>query len=707
MQVALQSIDILLRAAAAEFLVLAFLYVGDALGQRCFSPSKTSVRWSIAILIALYAATIVFHLLSAVQQFRLLPAILLLGVVTLLVHRFVRPFVDFVRGLTIDLEDLAALLRAHRRDWRIVPVIAFGCVALVIVSKTLLIPPLGWDSLTYHCVKPAMWIQTGGALTMHAPGGWSYFSLFVGGGEVLSAWSMLPFHSDLLVPFFGAAIWLVTGFILFAVGRSVGLSRWPCLMAAFFALFVPAVLRLAGAGYSEPMLALYSLGAVLTGMCYFAERKPAFLVLSLALTGLMAGTESEGLPVTGLVALVLVGGVVSDARFRVAHLKWLFLGGVLAVLAVAPWWFRSYLQTGYPLSPVPLKLFGITFGVIVPELAWVQKWPNSVSTFDKELGVLQMLFSFNAKSPTFGLFMLLPLFLFPAGVAALWRRNRWMAVLFAAAAAGVIVAFYFPGMEVVRLNWAPSNARLVLLLVPLATLSAVIAFNDTPRRSLLLFSLVLAGFAAFQAFDGVLWGVDGVVMTVLPFLAFSLILLGIVVIWLLFARRTIAVYSMLILVPILSLPALAQFRDRTRAELFSNEGMMMWHYTLRYWSEAASVTDDPARPVKIAVTSAPWRGHDSWLDYAFLGRRFQNRLVYVPISESGHIRYFDGTEAYRQDASYEAWVYRLRESDVDYVMSFWPPSIELMWMRARPEQFERISSGEKWGFYRVKQNATR
>ena len=541
---------------------------------------------------------------------------------------------------------------------------------------------------------------------MQAPGGWSYFSLFVGGGEVLGAWSMLPFHSDLLTPWFGAVIWILMGFILFAAGRCVGLSRWAGLMASFFALFVPAVHRIAGAGYSEPAMALYSLGAVLTGMCYFTERKPAFLVLSLALAGLTAGTESEGLPVTGLVGVVLVAGVISDPRFRVAHLKWLLLGGLLAVLAVAPWWIHSYLRTGYPLTPVPLKLFGITFGVVVPELAWVQQWPNSEPTLDKELAVLQILFSFSAKSPCLGLFMLLPVFLLPAGIAALWKRNRWAAILLAAAAAGVALSFYFPGMEVIRLNWAPSNARLVLLLVPLATLGAVMAFSDTPRRSV-YFSLILAILAAYQAFDGVFWGVHGRVMSVLPLLALVLIFLAVIGIRLLSAGRTIAIYSMLILVPLFSLPLLAQVRDRTRAEVFADDGMMMWHYTLRYWSDAARVTDDPSRPVNIAVTSAPWMGHDSWLSYALLGRRFQNTLVYIPISASGRIVPFDGTAAYLQDAIYEAWLYRLRERGVDYVMSFWPTSMELVWMRQHPEWFEELSSGEKWGFYRVRAAAAR
>lgn len=702
MQVALQSIDILLRTVAAEFLALAFLYIGHGLTRRFFNPSIASVRWSVTILIALFAATMGFHTLAAVQQFRLLPAMALLAVVGLLIHRFVEPFEAFARGISADLRGLAELLRAHRTDWRIIPVIVLGCLALVSAAKTLLIPPLGWDSLTYHCVKPAMWVQTGGRLTMRdVPSGWNYFSLLVGDGETLTAWSMLPFHSDLLTSFLGSVLWGAVGLILFAAARYLGLSRWMGLMAAFFALFVPAIHRMIGAGYTEPVLEVYSLGALLAGACYLSERNPAHLVLGVTLCGMMAGTESEGLALAGLMALAFTAGVLADARFRVPHLRWLLLGAVFAFLCVLPWWVYSYLRTGHPLSPVPLKLFGITFGAFVPELLWLQARPDAVSTLAKELEVLRALFSFDRYSPYLGTFMLLPVFLFPAGVVSLWRRNRWAAVMLAVVPLSVVIAFYVPGMKVLRLFWTSSNSRLLFSLVPAAVLGAAIAMSDASKRAK-LFSAMLGLLAVVQAFDGMFWGVDGVVLTVQPFLALGLILLAVLVGRLAVAGKIAAVFALMAFVPLISMPALASFRDRTRADVFEDDGVMTWHSTLRYWSDAARLTDNPARPVRIAVTSGPWQNNDSWLDYAFLGRRFQNTLVYVPISVSGRVHYFDGTELYQRDADYSAWLGRVMDWNVDYVMSFWPTSLEQMWMRQHPEAFEKLSEGKQWGFYRVR-----
>ena len=53
-------------------------------------------------------------------------------------------------------------------------------------------------------------------------------------------------------------------------------------------------------------------------------------------------------------------------------------------------------------------------------------------------------------------------------------------------------------------------------------------------------------------------------MMVLPFLALFLILLAVLGIGLLAAGRTVAFYSVMMLVPLFFLPALAEFRDRTR-----------------------------------------------------------------------------------------------------------------------------------------------
>ena len=698
-----QLMENFLRAGLAEYFAFAFFLVGWAFAMRFFDPRRVSARWSVASLVGMFTATLACHVLRALGQFRLWTALFLVTALLLLSHRFVRGVGVCGREMIDDLTQAARRLRDHRRDGRIVPVLVLGCLMLVTAAKTLLIPPLAWDALTYHCAKPAMWVQTGDFLTLDAPGGWSYFALFVSNSEVLAAWSMLPFHSDLLTPFLGAVLWFLTGLFMYATGRALGLGRWHGLMAVGFALFVPAMHRMVGAGYSEQTLTLLMMGAMLSGVSYFADRNPAFLVLGLAAAGWMAGVESEALLPAAFIVLVLLLAMFSNARSRVAHLKWMCLGGILGFMAILPWWVNSYARTGYPLSPIPFQIFGITLGKIDAEMAWMMQRATSISTPAREFGVLEVLFSFSDQTPHFGPFLLLPAFLFPAGMLALWKRNRWTALLLTTAVVMVVAAFYYPGMEVIRLNWAPTNSRIVLSFAPLVTLGSVMAFREGAQRVTYVMALTI--LAAVQASYELFWGVTGVVLTALPILALVLILVAGYCAGYGLAPSRKSGWLVWVILPWLLLPPLVEFRDRTRSEVFANESMMVWHKTLRYWEAAVRVIDHPARPVWVAVTSGAWQNQDSWLVYPFLGRRFQNLIVYVPISPSGEVGDFDGTENFLKGAQYEIWRQRLDEWGIDYVMSFWPTSIELCWMRQHPEQFARISEGETWGCYRVRRAA--
>ncbi len=686
------------QAAAAEFLALGFFCAGYAVARRFFRAYPVSVRWSVAVLAAWTAATLAFHLLMALRQFNVGAALVVVALLVVAVHAGLLRLPEFLREVAADVGSVLRLGSWHRHGWRIVPAVVFGFCVVLTAAKTLLIPPLGWDALTYHATKAALWVQSGGPATLPAPGGWSCFALYPGGAESVLAWAMLPFHSDLLAPFSTALVWVSTGLVVYAGCGVLGLSRWNGLMTALFVLFVPTVHRAAGACTIEPMLALATAGVLLAGSLYFQSREPAPLVLGLALLGVMAGIKIHGLILAAFGAAIFLAGVLGDPSAGRAHLKWYLAGGLLALLAVAPWWVHTARLSGYPLSPIPVKLLGITLGQENGAVAWIGNQPNVVSNWRTELGALAQIFSFSEAAPRLGPFMLLPVLLFPAGIAAIARRNRWAAWLAVVLAAGALLGYFHPAMTAVRLRWIDSNSRFLLPLVPLAAVVAAVAFRDHPRLAL-LYSLTLGAATLIHAAREVFWGVAGPLPAMMPLLALLLVVLGIAVVRL--SRTAAAAVCAAALVPLVLLPPLAVFRDAMRNEVYSNEKVMVWHYTLRYWSQAARLLDRPGSEVRIAVTSAPWQNHDNWMAYALLGRRFQNRLLYVPISGSGEILPFDGTENYQQGADYETWRARLLDQRVDYVMSFWPPSIERLWMQGHPDAFAEVSSGEKWGCYRV------
>ncbi|MBZ0251726.1 MAG: hypothetical protein K8I02_00165, partial [Candidatus Methylomirabilis sp.] len=127
----------------------------------------------------------------------------------------------------------------------------------------------------------------------------------------------------------------------------------------------------------------------------------------------------------------------------------------------------------------------------------------------------------------------------------------------------------------------------------------------------------------------------------------------------------------------------------------------------RYWADAAAKLTADRGASAVAVTAGAWQDADNWLLYPFIGRRLQNRLLYVPIERPGATVSLgpDYYETVADAADFGAWLARLRASGARYVVSFKPASIELAWMERRPDLFERVSGdGKQWGAYRVKRS---
>jgi hypothetical protein len=140
-----------------------------------------------------------------------------------------------------------------------------------------------------------------------------------------------------------------------------------------------------------------------------------------------------------------------------------------------------------------------------------------------------------------------------------------------------------------------------------------------------------------------------------------------------------------------------------RFELFRREFLI--HPIHPYWLEAAAIVDPPERAHRIAVTSGPWQDLDNWVVYPFLGRAFQNHVLYVPVSGNGAVHHFGLAplnDEYARTADLVRWEARLREQGFTEVMSFRPPSIELPWMESHPARFRRLA-GETgdWGLFAI------
>ncbi len=691
------------RTCEALCLLGGFAFLGYSLSLWIGPRRPLAYRLSASLVVATWLATALFHGLIAGGQFRIGVALVVLGIACAATLRWAVPPPVLACRWRRDREVLRAWMAACR-PWPVrLTGIVFLIFALLAVLRAALLPPLGWDTLTYHGVKAGIWVQQGRFDLFAAPGGWGSKALLPGGGEVLLAWAMLPFRSDLAVGFVDAFFWLVTGWALVDLGRQLRIPRPHGLVAAVYVLFIPALRLSVGTGYGEPVLLAMLMLGLRFAAGFLVQGAGASLLLALMALGVAAGVKSTAWTLAAWTVLVLV----LSGRFRRGGWLWLIAGFGCAAAVVLPWLWFSFLRTGYPLSPHPVQLGRWVLGVASESVRWYHHRAE-VPVFDlaKEWHVLFGHVFVNPwkNGPQLSLSSLLPLVLGVAAFPVLLRRGWRCAVLLGGWALAVAAFFFSSQFHVVRLLWAPVTGRFLLpLLAPLVVLSFVV-FRSRGRASRIYAAALLAG-ALVHAARTVFFGWAAFEWKEVP-AAGAILVAAVGVAWFLARRaRAFGAAAGMAAACVVGLAVLLQSqRDAYRYRAVRQQSTVLHDIPVIYWERAAREVDEPGRSQhRIAVTSGIWRDCDNWFLYYFLGRRFQNELTYVPATAGGEIMDFGPENRLKEEALYEPWVARLVERGITHVMSFEPESVEHGWMASRPERFEYLKGeGRNWGLFRVR-----
>jgi hypothetical protein len=707
-----------LRAAAALWMIACTLAAAWRIGFAVVGTRGLALRWTAVWLSGMWLATAGFHLLLPWGGFKLpvaLAACTLLG----LGAGFLPPGkAALAAAAAVDARALRRLRQAYRASPYRAYVFLFIVLGAPLVVRTLVIPPLAWDSLTYHNVRAALWVQSGQYTFDRAPGPWTGFRHVFAGSEVLTAWAMLPFHGDLFAGLVSALQWIGVGLGGYAYARELGLREPYASTAAGAGMFIPTLELLVGSGYTEPALLAALLGSFALTLRFLYRPDGRVACLALAGCGLTAGIKLTGAPpallAVGLVVLFGSVGSVGVIRIRAwrpgvpgalgarRRLGWIALGCLCALVPVVPWMVRCYRETGY-LVTLPVQVLGMKLGASDPSAAWFLHRPELTSyQWETEKAALAAVFAPpGATTEALGLFSLLPLLLFPLGLVTLARRRPAAAVLVLGAIVTVIRFYWSREVAVLRLLWSADISRFLLGGLLLAIPVSLLGCARWPRAGrvyrgfLLFYGAYYAWFFAHFTWSTVELG-DAT-------LIFLVLLAGALVAGRLARLQTAG--------PALALGFVTAFwiagsvllsarREETRYATASASTQLHWEP--KYWVEAAWLLDHPRAPSKIAVTSGPWQDGDHWFTYYFLGRQLQNRLTYVPVTGDGRIVPFGPNDDLEQAARRRRWLERLDEARVTAVMSFTPLSIEQRWMDEMPRRFEKLRGGPDWGLYRVR-----
>jgi hypothetical protein len=680
-------------AAAAVFLVVAHLALAHVLAARLVAAPRFLLRGLATLLVGMWLATVGFHVLALARIFNLPAACVALAVLVGVVFGQRRARVLFRGDLArarVAWRRTAALVReSPRRGW----IVAFGVVALTTVLRPWVLPPLGWDTQVYHALKAGLWVHSGELRFLQPIAYWALYRNYPAGGEVFTAWGMLPFHDDTLAVAPEAVQWIGILLAAIALGREMGLREPYATTTAGVFAGLPPLRVVVGSGYVEPATCLTFIGALAFTLRYLKSGDRGAFVLAAAGAGLAAGTKLTVLPLAAFLMVCLLARAL-ETRRRAG-----VLAGLAAFLAVGtPWYVYNTLDTGRPFTPyvtvAGLELGNPTPGVrqfskaledAVRPYDWAAEWEGFRRTFGRK----------ETQPEALGFLSAVPFVVFVLTAPLLLLRRRLdVAVTLLGVVALNVLSLYSRDSAPLRMVWPESTSRFWLPAFAVAVPASALWCRRFPRAGRVYLSiLLLVSFFHLLQYVHLHFGrydTEALLALaaglVLAFVALSASPPG----------RPRAILALALSVVLLGV--LGTVRRQTR--YIAYEGSAVIHYSSRTWIPQARAVDHPGQPHRVAVTGNQFGAwSESWFAYGMLGSRLQNDVLYVPVTKDGRIEEDFGRLPAVGDRG--AWVSRLRESRIDYVVCLQPDTLEAAWMRELPQLFEPVTADTNRGAWRL------
>ncbi len=690
-----------LQSFFAFYLIISCAFISFSLATKSIGSGSRPFVWCGACIIGMWLAITGFHILAWAGFYNTAAAVVGISLINIGFH--LRGF-RAAETLNEVVKDIYSFLRFAAIEQNVfVRLFNFFVIgaSIFLLARVLSLPPLSSDGTVYHAVKSAMWVQSGSIFLMESPGWWSSFRLYPGGGEALVSWGMLSFHGD----FFACTVeWVQWIFIMITahcIGLSIGLKSRHAFAGAVYAGFIPALKCLVGSGFVENVMALSVLLSFLFALLFFQKKKMEYLIFALGAAGVACSIKIVALP---MVLCIFVLGIIFLVKKKISissHL--LCILAIVFLLPSAPWYIHTAIESGYPLSPVSTKIFGVTLGQANPVMEWFQDRPGlNPYDFNQEFAVLKDMFRypFIFGFPDFGVFGLIPLVIFVFAVPLLIRESPWTGALFLSVFIAQVLLFYLPDFSVVRIIWQATATRFLFTAAILSAVGSMVFLkNDRLRFYYYALMLTVMISTLFEHYAGI---GQGMAEKKFVYSHFA----GIVCLMLITVRLKPKIYGWKGIVSVICfficVTGIININKKALKNSALHESYFFAVYK-NYWAPAIAHIDTPEFERRIAVTGGPWQDSGSWNMYYFMGSEFQNTLFYIPISKTGEFIHFSKENNRIKKGDFESWKKRLIKNRITEVYSFYPYSIEFVWMLKHREMFEPLSILKQGGgLFRIK-----
>jgi hypothetical protein len=232
---------------------------------------------------------------------------------------------------------------------------------------------VGVDPLTFHLPNVGRWIQTGSLWQIDQFVPLQPHGNYPNNGDVVLLSTVLPWHNDFLVRLPISFYLALMAVAVAAVARELRAPPAAAVLAGAAAISIPVVgLAAIPRALPDPLLwAMLSCGLLFL-LRHARSGRASDLVLGGVALGIACGTKWYGVSSVAVIVVIwtaarlLARGGGAAARLRALR-DGVAVGG-LALLGVAVWFARNLVESGNPVFPVKVALFGVTIFDAPPDV---------------------------------------------------------------------------------------------------------------------------------------------------------------------------------------------------------------------------------------------------------------------------------------------------------------------------------------------------
>ncbi len=236
-----------------------------------------------------------------------------------------------------------AIARAvrERSSGRLIAACGAFAVLLFILN---LVPPVARDELTHHLALPELFLSSGRAIVLPFAEQ-SYFPMqltLLYTPFLAQGWESVP--KDLHLMFGVASVSIL--FLYLCTQVSAGVAAFVALLL----ITTPTFATLASSAYVDLGLLFFTTVSLVALLRWSATDKTGLLALAGFAAGCAGSVKYNGYLT---IPLMLIGTItLAPKRDRWSIFRNVLIFGVAAVLPLAPWMLRNYLDTGNPVFPL-------------------------------------------------------------------------------------------------------------------------------------------------------------------------------------------------------------------------------------------------------------------------------------------------------------------------------------------------------------------